>query len=88
MLENSAGRTPDVIFLDPPRVGISTEAVSKIASYGVPRIVYISCNPKSLVKNLVQFRDSGYEIIYVKPFDNFPMTRHVECIALIQRVKS
>ena len=86
VLENSAGRTPDVIFLDPPRVGISTEAVSKIASYGVPRIVYISCNPKSLVKNLVQFRDSGYEITYVKPFDNFPMTRHVETVVLMSRV--
>ncbi len=86
VLENSAGGTPDVIFLDPPRVGISTEAVSKIASYGVPRIVYISCNPKSLVKNLVQFRDSGYEIIYVKPFDNFPMTRHVETIVLMSKV--
>ena len=83
VLQNSTEKRPDVIFLDPPRVGISTEAVSKIASYSVKRIVYISCNPKSLVKNLVQFRELGYEITYVKPFDNFPMTRHVETITLL-----
>ncbi len=86
VLQNSTEKRPDVIFLDPPRVGISTEAVSKIASYSVKRIVYISCNPKSLVKNLVQFRELGYEITYVKPFDNFPMTRHIECLVLMTQL--
>lgn len=77
---------PDVIVVDPPRVGMMPDAVDKISSYGVQQIVYVSCNPKTLVKNLVQFRDNGYEIKYVKPFDNFPMTKHVETICLMSRV--
>ncbi|MDY2960259.1 MAG: 23S rRNA (uracil(1939)-C(5))-methyltransferase RlmD [Hornefia sp.] len=79
---------PDVIVVDPPRIGMSADAVNKIASYGVNQIVYISCNPKTLVKNLSQFESLGYKVEYVKPYDNFPLTRHVETIALIQRVKS
>lgn len=89
VLENTEqGRNlkqPDVIIVDPPRVGMMPDAVRKISSYGVPQIVYISCNPKSLVKNLSQFMDYGYKVDYVKPFDNFPMTSHIECIALISK---
>ena len=91
VLENTEqGRAlekPDVIFVDPPRVGMTPDAVRKISSYGVPQIVYISCNPKSLVNNLSQFTDYGYMVDYVKPFDNFPMTSHVESIVLMSRKK-
>lgn len=78
---------PDVIVVDPPRVGMTPDAVQKIASYRVEQIIYISCNPKSLVNNLSQFSLYGYKTEYVKPFDNFPMTKHVECVALLSRVK-
>ena len=78
---------PDVIVVDPPRVGMMPDAIQKIASYGVDQIVYISCNPKSLVKNLSQFTLYGYEVQYLKPFDNFPMTKHVETVVLMSRVK-
>lgn len=84
VLENYEGR-PDVIIVDPPRVGMSMEAVEKIAGYEVEQIVYISCNPKSLVKNLIQFESLGYKTDYLKAFDNFPMTRHVECVVLMSR---
>ena len=91
VLENSTRgkelEQPDVIIVDPPRVGMTPDAVRKIASYSVPQIVYISCNPKSLVKNLSQFADYGYKAEYVKPFDNFPMTKHVETVVLMSRVK-
>ena len=80
------GLKPDVIVVDPPRVGMSTDAVNKIASYGVKQIVYISCNPKTLVKNLVQFENLGYGVKYVKPYDNFPFTRHVETVALLSKL--
>ena len=76
---------PDVIVVDPPRMGMTPDAVDKIVSYGVPQIVYISCNPKTLAINLKQFSDSGYEARYVKAFDNFPLTKHTECIALVER---
>ena len=82
------GLKPDVIVVDPPRVGMSTDAVNKIASYGVKQLVYISCNPKTLVKNLVQFESLGYEVKYVKPYDNFPFTRHVEVITLLSKLDS
>ena len=81
------GLKPDVIVVDPPRVGMSTDAVNKIASYGVKQIVYISCNPKTLVKNLVQFESLGYGVKYVKPYDNFPFTRHVETVVLLSHKK-
>lgn len=79
---------PDVICVDPPRVGMSLDAVRRISEYGVPQIVYISCNPKSLVKNLVQFQEFGYETVYVKPYDNFPMTRHVETVVLMSKTNT
>ena len=92
VLENSARgkelEQPDVIIVDPPRVGMTPDAVRKIASYDVPQIVYISCNPKSLVKNLSQFADYGYKAEYVKPFDNFPMTGHVETVVLMSKTNT
>lgn len=78
---------PEVIVVDPPRVGMSTDAMDKIISYGVDRIVYISCNPKTLVENLYYMQYYGYETVSVKPFDNFPGTKHVECVCLMSKVK-
>lgn len=76
---------PEVIVVDPPRVGMSLDAVEKIAGYGVPQIVYISCNPKTLAINLQQFEYLGYRVEYAKAFDNFPWTKHTECIVLLSR---
>ena len=61
------------------------DAVEKIAGYGVPQIVYISCNPKTLAINLQQFEYLGYRVEYAKAFDNFPWTKHTECICLLSR---
>ncbi len=77
---------PDVIVVDPPRVGIKPDALDKIISYGVDQIVYISCNPKSLAENLYYFQYYGYRVESVRPFDNFPFTKHVECVALMSRI--
>lgn len=76
---------PEVIVVDPPRVGMSLDAVEKIAGYGVPQIVYISCNPKTLAINLQQFEYLGYRVEYAKAFDNFPWTKHTECIILLSK---
>ena len=79
---------PEVSVVDPPRAGISVDALDKIISYGVNQIVYISCNPKSLAQNLYQLQLSGYKVESVKPFDNFPWTKHVETVVLLsQRAK-
>lgn len=76
---------PDVIVVDPPRAGIHDKAVKMLCEYGIEEIVYVSCNPKTLCMNLDLFRELGYEIKQIKAYDNFPMTKHVETVALMSR---
>ena len=76
---------PDVIVVDPPRVGIQPKALDKIIAYDVPEIVYISCNPKTMADNLKYAEYYGYDCKYLKPFDNFPMTKHIESITLLKK---
>ena len=78
---------PDVIIVDPPRIGLRPKAVNKIASYGVPEILYISCNPKTLAEDIAEFKLLGYEPTYIKAYDNFPWTKHVECVVLLSKAK-
>lgn len=77
--------TPDIIVLDPPRVGIHHKALKKIIDYGVEQIVYISCNPKSLAENLSTMQGYGYQVKSVKVFDNFPNTKHIEAVTLLTK---
>ena len=85
VLEGQDFEKPDVIVVDPPRAGIQPKALDKIISYGVNEILYISCGPKTLAQNLAYFEYYGYHTKYVKPFDNFPFTKHIECICLLTR---
>lgn len=78
---------PDVIVVDPPRAGIHDKAVAMLCRYGIDEIVYVSCNPKTLCINLDSFRANGYEIVQIKAYDNFPMTKHVETVVLLSRKK-
>ena len=77
---------PDVIMVDPPRAGIMPKALLQILSYGVPQIVYVSCNPKTLAKNLRSAQMSGYRSVRVTAYDNFSFTKHTECISLLERI--
>ena len=79
---------PDVIVLDPPRMVIEAKALDKILKYEVDEIVYISCNPKTLVENLYYMEYYGYTVEYLKGFDNFPNTKHTECICKLKRIKN
>ena len=78
---------PDVIVLDPPRDGIHPKALPKIMNYGVNRMVYISCKPTSLARDLVVLQAGGYEVEKVCCVDMFPGTHHVETVTLLQKVK-
>ena len=71
---------PDLIIVDPPRPGVHKDAVRDISNFGAKEIVYISCNPKTLVLDLVEFKKYGYELEKVKCMDMFPNTPHVETI--------
>lgn len=79
---------PDFIILDPPRDGIHPKALRKIIQYGVENIVYISCKPTSFVRDLVVFREYGYELKRVSNVDMFPGTVHVESVCLLHRKDS
>lgn len=71
---------PDVIILDPPRDGIHTKAIDKIIHFGAPEIVYVSCKPTSLARDLQIFQQNGYVVKRVKLVNQFPRTVHVETV--------
>ncbi|SHO43461.1 23S rRNA (uracil(1939)-C(5))-methyltransferase RlmD [Anaerocolumna xylanovorans] len=76
---------PDLIVLDPPRDGVNPKALEKIIQYGVERIVYISCKPTSLARDLVVLQEKGYRVEKVCCVDMFPNTGHVETVVLMSR---
>lgn len=76
---------PDIIMLDPPRDGVHPKALGKIIDYGVDRIVYISCKPTSLVRDLEMLQEGGYKVEKVCAVDMFPQTVHVETICLMSK---
>lgn len=78
---------PDLIVLDPPRDGIHPKALKKIIEFGVERLVYISCKPTSLVRDLVELQGSGYGVERVRCVDLFPGTTHVETCVLLSHKK-
>lgn len=76
---------PDFIVLDPPREGIHPKAIQKIIDYSVDSMVYISCKPTSLVKDLEVLQERGYKVEKACCVDMFPMTAHVETVCLMSR---
>ena len=78
------GKTFDVIVCDPPRVGLGNDFIKAILKSNVKRLVYVSCNPATLAKDLEILREK-YNINSITPIDMFPQTPLVECIALLNR---
>ena len=77
---------PDLIVLDPPRDGIHPKALQKIIDFGVDRIVYISCKPTSLARDLVILQEHGYKVEKACAVDMFPQTVHVETVCLLSKL--
>ena len=88
VLENLAGEgiNFDVAVLDPPRAGCDAKVLRILANLKVPRIVYVSCNPASLARDLKLLAEMGYGLKEAQPVDMFPQTSHVESIVLMSRV--
>ena len=78
---------PDLIIVDPPRDGIHPKAIGKIIAFGAPEIVYVSCKPTSLARDLEIFQQEGYQVERVKLMDMFPRTVHVETVVLLSHKK-
>lgn len=76
---------PDILVLDPPRDGIHPKALTKIINFNVDEMVYVSCKPTSLMRDLLVFREAGYEVKRCCLVDMFPGTVHVETVVLLGR---
>ncbi|MCZ4095598.1 class I SAM-dependent RNA methyltransferase [Streptomyces sp. SID13666] len=76
----------DLIVLDPPRVGAGKSTVKHLASLGARRIAYVACDPAALARDLAYFAEAGYKPVSLRAFDLFPLTHHVECVAILAPV--
>jgi len=74
----------DVIVANPPRKGLSPEAFAALEAVSVPKIIYVSCDPVTLAKDLDRLSQIGYTVVRVQPFDMFPQTDQVETVALLE----
>ncbi|URM89315.1 class I SAM-dependent RNA methyltransferase [Streptomyces sp. MRC013] len=74
----------DLVVLDPPRAGAGKQVVRHLAALGARRIAYVACDPAALARDLAYFREAGYRPRTLRAFDLFPMTHHVECVAVLE----
>lgn len=81
------GLSPDVVVLDPPRRGCHARVLETIAETKVPRVVYVSCDPGSLARDLGKLSGHGYIVKEVQPVDMFPHTHHCEVVLRLERMK-
>ncbi len=89
-LERTLQRLPrmtDLIVLDPPRTGARAAVVKRLAAMQARRIAYVACDPAALARDLATFNDCGYVLADLRAFDIFPMTHHVECVAILEPAK-
>jgi len=75
---------PDIVITDPPRAGLHPEVVKALQELSPRRIIYVSCNPATLARDLSLLKDQ-YEVVSIQPFDFFPHTSHIECVACLAR---
>ncbi|MGA8329191.1 MAG: class I SAM-dependent RNA methyltransferase, partial [Mycobacterium sp.] len=75
----------DVAVLDPPRAGAGREVIELLAAAEVPRVVHIGCEVASFARDIGLYRRHGYTVGEIRVFDSFPLTHHVECVALLTR---
>ena len=82
------GPVPSAVVVDPPRPGLSRAAASALVSWSPRRIVYVSCDPTTLARDVRRLRDGGYVLRSIEAFDLFPETPHVEVLAVLEHALS
>lgn len=82
----AAGEKVDVLMMDPPRAGSTEEFLSAVCKMAPPRVVYVSCNPETLARDLKYLTRHGYIAKAIQPVDMFPFTEHVETVVLMSKV--
>ena len=86
-MEQAGSRLPetaDLIVLDPPRTGAGAGVVKRLAQLDARAIAYVACDPAALARDLATFAKLGYQLDSLRAFDLFPMTHHVECVAILR----
>ncbi len=82
------GEHADVVFMDPPRAGSDRKFLSSVLTLAPDRIVYVSCNPETLARDLMFLVKNGYKVRKIQPVDMFPHTHHVETVVLLSKTKA
>jgi tRNA/tmRNA/rRNA uracil-C5-methylase (TrmA/RlmC/RlmD family) len=82
-LIDELGAAADVVVLDPPRAGAGAAVSRLLAGTGARAVVYVACDPAALARDVAAFGEAGYRLAALRAFDAFPMTAHVECVALL-----
>jgi tRNA/tmRNA/rRNA uracil-C5-methylase (TrmA/RlmC/RlmD family) len=77
----------DVVVLDPPREGAGKEVITQITALNPRAIVYVACDPAALARDTAYLEDHSYTLAKLSAFDLFPMTHHIECVALYERAE-
>ncbi|MFD4368295.1 class I SAM-dependent RNA methyltransferase [Rhodococcus sp. NPDC058521] len=81
----SMAERPQVVVLDPPRAGAGRPVVAAVAAAAPEKVVHVGCDPAAFARDLGLYRNSGYRVEALRAFDAFPLTHHVECVALLTR---
>ena len=82
----AAGLKPDVVIVDPPRKGLAESLIEATGKMAPQKVIYVSCNPATLVRDIQRFAEQGYHVTKpIKPVDQFPQTTHVESVTLLER---
>lgn len=82
-ISHPAGET--AVVIDPPRKGCNGEFLTQLFAFGPAKVVYVSCNPATQMRDLREFLTAGYRLTAVQPFDLFPQTRHLECVIVLEK---
>lgn len=81
------GLKPDVVIVDPPRKGVAESLIEATGEMGPQKVIYVSCNPATLVRDIQRFAEHGYHVVKpIQPVDQFPQTTHVESVTVLERM--
>ena len=84
--EKNGADEVDVVLMDPPRAGSDEAFLSSVVTLAPKRVVYVSCNPETLARDLLYLTKHGYRAQECQPVDMFPWTKHIECVVALHRV--
>jgi tRNA/tmRNA/rRNA uracil-C5-methylase (TrmA/RlmC/RlmD family) len=88
VLASTDAEPVDLVVLDPPREGARRRVVEQVAARRPRAAAYVACDPAALARDVAIFAECGYRLAALRAFDLFPMTHHVECVALLTRTGS